>query len=198
MDYLVATHNKGKRDELVRILSPLGINVFLPDEKGITLSEPIEDADTFEGNALIKASAGCRESGMPCIADDSGLVVDALDGRPGVFTARYHGEETPYREKMMFLLDEMKDVPDEKRTARFVCAAACVFPNGTHTVVRGTCEGKIGFEIVGEKGFGFDPVFTVGGRSFAELTDGEKDAISHRGNALKKLSEELSKIVGEG
>ena len=122
MDYLVATHNKGKRDELVRILSPLGIRVFLPEEKGITLSEPVEDADSFEGNALIKARAGCRESGMPCIADDSGLCVDALDGRPGVFTARYHGEKTPYREKMEFLLDEMKNVPAEKRTARLVCS----------------------------------------------------------------------------
>lgn len=194
MDYLVATHNKGKRDELVRILSPLGIRVFLPEEKGITLSEPVEDADSFEGNALIKARAGCRETGMPCIADDSGLCVDALDGRPGVFTARYHGEETPYREKMEFLLDEMKNVPDEKRTARFVCAAACVFPDGTETAVRGTCEGRIGYAIVGEKGFGFDPVFEVGGRSFAELSDSEKDAISHRGNALGKLSAELAKL----
>lgn len=194
MDYLVATHNKGKRDELVRILSPLGIRVFLPEEKEITLSEPVEDADSFEGNALIKARAGCRESGMPCIADDSGLCVDALDGRPGVFTARYHGEETPYREKMEFLLDEMKNVPAEKRTARFVCAAACVFPDGTETAVRGTCEGRIGYAIVGEKGFGFDPVFEVGGRSFAELSDSEKDAISHRGNALGKLSAELAKL----
>ncbi len=194
MDYLVATHNKGKRDELIRILSPLGIHVFLPDEKGITLSEPEENADSFEGNALIKARAGCRESGMPCIADDSGLCVDALDGRPGVFTARYHGESTPYREKMAFLLDEMKNVPEEKRTARFVCAAACVFPDGREIAVRGTCEGKIGYAATGEKGFGFDPVFEYGGRSFAELTDGEKDAVSHRGDALKKLSAELAKI----
>lgn len=194
MDYLVATHNKGKRDELVRILSPLGIHVFLPSEKGIFLSEPVEDADSFEGNALIKARAGCKESGMVCIADDSGLCVDALGGRPGVFTARYHGEDTPYREKMTYLLEEMKDIPEEKRTARFVCAAACVFPDGTETVVRGTCEGKIGFEIIGEKGFGFDPVFEVGGKSFAELSDSEKDAVSHRGNALKKLADELSRI----
>lgn len=197
MDYLVATHNKGKRDELVRILAPLGINVFLPSEKGITLSEPEENADDFEGNALIKARSGCRESGMPVIADDSGLCVDALGGRPGIYTARYHGENTPYRDKMTFLLEELKDVPDEKRTARFVCAAACVFPNGTEIVVRGTCEGKIGYEIVGEKGFGFDPVFDVGGRSFAQLSDSEKDAISHRGNALKKLSAELSRISGK-
>ncbi len=195
MDYLVATHNKGKRDELVRILSPLGIHVFLPNEKDIILSEPVEDADSFEGNALIKAKAGCRESGMPCIADDSGLCVDALDGRPGVFTARYHGESTPYREKMEFLLDEMKNVPDEKRTARFVCAAACVFPDGREVTVLGTCEGKIGYAVVGDKGFGFDPVFEYGGRSFAELSDSEKDAVSHRGNALKKLSAELAKIM---
>ena len=194
MDYLVATHNKGKRDELVRILSPLGIKVHLPDEIGIALSEPVEDADSFEGNALIKARNGCKESGLPCIADDSGLCVDALGGRPGVYTARYHGEETPYREKNLFLLEEMKDVPDEKRTARFVCAAACVFPDGTEIVVRGVCEGKIGYKITGEHGFGFDPVFMVDKGSFAELSPEEKDKISHRGQALEKLSAELSAI----
>lgn len=191
MDYLVATHNKGKRDELMRILSPLGISVFLPSEKGIELSEPIEDGETFEENALIKARSGCKESGMPTIADDSGLVVDALDGRPGIYTARYHGEETSYHDKMMFLLDEMKNVPDEKRTARFVCAAACVYPDGREIVVRGTCEGYIGHEICGSGGFGFDPVFMVGDRSFAELSADEKDSISHRGNALKKLAGEI-------
>ncbi len=195
MDFLIATHNKKKREELHRILAPLGVNVYLASEKGIDLKEVEETGATFEENAMLKAVSGCKDGNMPCIADDSGLCVDALDGRPGVYSARYHGEDTPYPEKMGFLLDELKDVPDEKRTARFVSTVACVFPDGRSFTVRGECEGKIGHEMRGANGFGFDPVFMVGEKSFAELSSEEKDAISHRGNSLRALAEELKKYI---
>ena len=184
-----------KREELHRILAPLGIRVVLASEIGVELTEVEETGETFEENALLKAVSGCRDAGIPCVADDSGLCVDALDGRPGVYSARYCGEETPYPEKMARLLDEMKDVPPEKRTARFVSVAACAFPDGTSFTVRGACEGRIGYEQRGDNGFGFDPVFMVGDRSFAELTTAEKDAISHRGNSLRQLAEKLQEII---
>lgn len=195
MDFLIATHNKKKREELHRILAPLGVNVWLASEKGIELREVEETGTTFEENAMLKAVSGCEDGHMPCIADDSGLCIDALDGRPGLFSARYHGEDTPYPEKIGYLLEEMKDVPDEKRTARFVSTVACVFPDGRSFTVRGECEGKIGYEMIGSNGFGFDPVFMVGDRSFAEFTSEEKDAISHRGNSLRALAEELKKYI---
>lgn len=195
MDFLIATHNKKKREELHRILAPLGVNVYLASEKGVELREVEETGGTFEENAMLKAVSGCEDGKMPCIADDSGLCVDALDGRPGVYSARYHGEDTPYPEKIAYLLDELKDTPDEERTARFVSTVACVFPDGRSFVVRGECEGKIGYEMKGSNGFGFDPVFMVGEKSFAELTPDEKDAISHRGNSLRALAEELKKYI---
>ncbi len=195
MDFLIATHNMKKREELHRILSPLGINVFLDHEKGINLSDVEETGETFSENALLKARSGCKESGMPCIADDSGLMVDALDGRPGVYSARYMGEDTPYPEKMTYLVKELEGVQDENRTARFVSCAAVVFPDGREYTVTGTCEGKIGYTPKGTNGFGFDPIFFVDDRSFAELSSEEKDAISHRGNSLRKLKEKLAEIV---
>ena len=195
MDFLIATHNKKKREELHRILSPLGVNVFLDYEKGIELSDVDETGETFSENALLKAREGCKESGMPCIADDSGLMVDALDGRPGVYTARYMGEDTPYTEKMDALVKELEGVPEEKRTARFVSCAAVVFPDGREFTVTGTCEGFIGYEQKGDKGFGFDPIFYMDGKSFAEFSPEEKDAVSHRGKSLKALKEKLSEII---
>ncbi len=195
MDFLIATHNMKKREELHRILSPLGINVFLDYEKGIELSDVEETGETFAENALLKARSGCKESGMPCIADDSGLMVDALDGRPGVYSARYMGEDTPYSEKMAHLVKELEGVAEEKRTARFVSCAAVVFPDGREYTVTGKCEGKIGYTPAGNNGFGFDPIFYVGDKSFAELSAEEKDAISHRGNSLRALKEKLSEII---
>lgn len=191
MDFLIATHNMGKRDELQRILLPLGINVLVAEEAGISLTEAEETGATFEENAMIKALSALNDSNMPCIADDSGLEVDALGGRPGIYTARYGGEELSYPDKIKKLVEEMKDIPDEKRTARFVSAIACVFPDGRSLTVRGECEGKIGFVPYGNGGFGFDPIFYYNGKSFAELSAQDKDAVSHRGNSLRKLCEAL-------
>ncbi len=159
------------------------------------LHEVAETGSTFEENAMLKAVSGCVDSMMPCIADDSGLCIDFLDGQPGVYSARFLGEDTPYPEKIAKIVELMRDVPPEKRTARFVSAVACVFPDGRRFTVRGVCEGTIGFEPKGENGFGYDPIFYVGERSFAELTAEEKDAVSHRGNALRALEAELKKIL---
>ncbi len=198
MDFLIATHNMKKRDELQRILSPLGVHVLTADEAGVDLTDVEETGTTFEENALLKARSGCKEGKMPCIADDSGLCVDALDGAPGVYSARFageHGNDDKNNEKLLSLLS---DVPPEKRTARFVSTVACVFPDGRELVVRGECEGKIGYEKRGENGFGYDPLFYVGERTFAEFTPEEKDAVSHRGNALRALTEALPAYLNKG
>ena len=198
MDFLIATHNMKKRDELQRILSPLGVHVLTADEAGVVLTDVEETGTTFEENALLKARSGCKEGKMPCIADDSGLCVDALDGAPGVYSARFageHGNDDKNNEKLLSLLS---DVPPEKRTARFVSTVACVFPDGRELVVRGECEGKIGYEKRGENGFGYDPLFYVGERTFAEFTPEEKDAVSHRGNALRALTEALPAYLEKG
>lgn len=198
MDFLIATHNMKKRDELQRILSPLGVHVLTADEAGVDLTDVEETGTTFEENALLKARSGCKEGKMPCIADDSGLCVDALDGAPGVYSARFageHGNDDKNNEKLLSLLS---DVPLEKRTARFVSTVACVFPDGRELVVRGECEGKIGYEKRGENGFGYDPLFYVGERTFAEFTPEEKDAVSHRGNALRALTEALPAYLNKG
>ncbi|HXK84319.1 MAG TPA: RdgB/HAM1 family non-canonical purine NTP pyrophosphatase [Clostridiales bacterium] len=187
MKFLIASHNLKKRDELRRILSPLGIEVYTAEDLGIVLPEVEENGSTFEENAELKAVSGCEASGLPCIADDSGLVVDALEGRPGIYSARYAGEDTPYSEKIKVLLKEMENVSEEHRTARFVSVICCAFPDGKKIFVRGVCEGKIGFEPKGSNGFGYDPIFYYEGRSFAELSPEEKDAVSHRGKSLRGL-----------
>lgn len=197
MDFLIATHNKGKRDELQRILLPLGINVYIASEKGISLREVEETGETFAENALLKAKSGCEDGNMPCIADDSGLMVDALGGRPGVYSARYGGEEMPYPEKMKMLLSELENVPDNERTARFVSSICCAFPDGSIISANGKVEGKIGYVPAGDNGFGFDPIFYRGGKSFAQLSSSEKDSISHRGNALRELAEKLKELYGK-
>ena len=193
MKILIATHNKHKLSEMSRILGPMGYEVVTDTDLGFTLTEAEENGSTFLENARIKAESGCKESGIPCIADDSGLCVDALGGEPGVYSARYsgeHGDDKANNEKLLF---NLKDVPDEKRTARFMCSICVSFPDGSEITAEGTCEGKIGYEKRGSNGFGYDPLFMVGDRSFAELSAEEKDAISHRGNALKKLEKLLSK-----
>ncbi len=189
--FLIATHNMKKRNELYRILSPLGIDVKTAEQAGVEITDVDETGETFYENALLKAKSGCLESGMPCVADDSGLAVDYLAGAPGVYSARFsgeHGNDEKNNEKLLKLL---RDVPVEERTARFVSVVCCVFPNGDIITARGECEGYIGFEGKGDRGFGYDPIFMIGEKSMAELTDEEKDAISHRGNALRIISEKL-------
>lgn len=191
MKILIATHNKHKLTEMERILAPMGYEVVTDTDIGISLTDVEETGTTFIENARIKAESGCKESGLICIADDSGLCVDALDGAPGVYSARYSGEHGNDEANIIKLLEELKDVPDEKRTAHFQCSICVSFPDGSEITAHGKCEGKIGYEKRGENGFGYDPVFMVGDKSFAELTSAEKDAISHRGNALMALREKF-------
>lgn len=195
MDYIIASHNVKKRDELDRILNPLGIRVLFAEEAGVELTDAEETGTTFEENAFIKAESGCRESGMPCVADDSGLTVDYLDGAPGVYSARYsgvHGDDEANNQK---LLKALEGVPDEERGAAFVSAICCVFPDGRKITVRGECRGRIGYEPKGDGGFGYDPLFLPveynGELTMAELTAEQKDAISHRGKASRALAEIL-------
>lgn len=195
MKFIIATHNMKKRDELQRILFPLNIEVLTAEEAGVELIDVEETGVTFEENARLKAVSGCKESGMPCIADDSGLEVDALNGEPGVYSARYAGDHGNDAKNIEKLLENLKDVPDEKRTARFVSAVCCVFPDGRELTLRGTCEGVIAREVQGNGGFGYDPVFLYDGKSFGTFTAEEKDKVSHRGNSLRKLAEELPKYL---
>lgn len=192
MKFIIATHNQKKLKELSRILKPLGVQAVTAEELGVELEEIEETGSTFEENAMLKAAAACRQTGFPAVADDSGLEVDALHGAPGVLSARYAGDNATDADRNNKLLANMSGIPENKRTARFVCAICCVFPSGDTITARGECAGKIGFEPVGDKGFGYDPLFIVSnGQSFAELPDEEKDAISHRGSALKIFSARL-------
>jgi XTP/dITP diphosphohydrolase len=194
MTYIIATHNQNKQKELERILAPLNISVATAE-----LEEVEETGVTFAENAFLKAAAACSQTGMPAVADDSGLVVDALDGAPGVYSARYAGEGASDMDRIQKLLTNLKNVPEENRTAKFVCSVCCVYPNGDRIDVQGECSGKIAFEPQGNGGFGYDPVFLVDGKSFAQLSEAEKDQISHRGRALKKLAAKIrnDRIKGE-
>lgn len=182
-----ATNNENKLREAREILAPLGIEVLSQRDAGADC-DPEENGATFADNALIKAKAVYEIVKCPVIADDSGLCIDALDGRPGVFSARY----APNEEKCARILAEMKDVPDEKRTAYFECSIAYIDSDGCFTV-SGKCEGKIGYEERGTNGFGYDPIFLHGDSTLAEMSADEKNKISHRGNALNKLFNELKK-----
>ena len=190
-EFIIATNNKKKLTEIKRILAPLGIAPVTAADKGIDLGDVEETGSTFAENAYIKAKAAFDICGLPVIADDSGLCVDALGGRPGVYSARYGGHDSPYTVKIGMLLDELKDVPEKERTAHFSCAVCCILKSGEVISVEGRCDGEIAAAPSGDGGFGYDPVFTVNGRSFATLTDEEKDALSHRGNALRMLYHEL-------
>lgn len=189
--FIIATHNVKKLTELERILTPLGISVQTASQAGFTLPEVDETGTTFAENARLKAESAMRATGRPAVADDSGLMVDALGGAPGVYSARYAGPDASDRDRYEKLLRELADVPDDRRTARFVSAVCCVFPDGTSIDVTGACEGRIARAPRGDGGFGYDPVFLVGDRSYAELTAAEKDEISHRGRALRALQDAL-------
>ena len=196
MDKIIfATGNEHKMVEIRMILSDLGMQILSQREAGI-VADVVEDGSTFEENALIKATAiGKIARSMPgfehaiVLADDSGLEIDYLNKEPGIYSARYMGETTPYPIKNQKILDRLSGVPDDQRTARFVCAIAASFPDDTTEVVRGTMEGQIGHEIIGENGFGYDPIFFLPERgcTSAQLAPEEKNAISHRGNGLKRM-----------
>jgi XTP/dITP diphosphohydrolase len=186
---LIATQNQRKQTELKRNFAPRGVRVITPDFISLYLPSVEETEDSFVGNALLKARAACKFSKLPSVADDSGLCVDALGGEPGVFSARFAGEHGDDSANIQLLLEKLKDIPPEERTARFVCAAVCVYPDGTELVAEGVCEGKIALAPKGKGGFGYDPVFIPNGakRTMAQLCAEDKDAISHRGKALEQL-----------
>lgn len=191
---IFATGNENKMKEIREILGALPLEILSMKEAGVS-ADIVEDGKTFEENALIKARAICKLAGEMVLADDSGLEIDYLNKEPGIYSARYMGEDMSYHIKNKSLIDRLEGVPDEKRTARFVCAIAAVFPDGKELVVRGTVEGIIGYEEKGENGFGYDPIFYLPERgcTTAELTPEEKNSISHRGNALRLMKELLER-----
>ncbi len=201
MRIVFATGNAGKIREIKEILSDLDMDVVSMKEAGVTVDVE-ENGATYEENAMIKVRAVATALGEAgegadtiVMADDSGLEIDYLNKEPGIYSARYLGEDTSYRIKNQNLIDRLEGVEDEKRTARFVCAIAAMLPGGKELTTRGTIEGRIGYEERGEGGFGYDPIFYVPefGKSTAELSEEEKNAVSHRGRALRAMKEELKK-----
>ena len=188
-----ATGNENKMKEIRMILSDLGMEILSMKEAGVDVNI-VEDGSTFEENAMIKAGEIAKY--LPddiILADDSGLEIDYLNKEPGIYSARYMGEDTSYDIKNHALIQRLEGVPDEKRTARFVCAIAAALPDGTREVVRGTIEGRIGYEIAGEHGFGYDPIFYVPeyGCTTAQMEPELKNQLSHRGNALRLIKKVL-------
>ncbi|OAN14819.1 XTP/dITP diphosphatase [Exiguobacterium undae] len=198
MKIIVATRNAGKVNEFKEMLGRLGYDVeSLLDYE--TAPETDETGSTFEENAELKSREAAAYFGHAVLSDDSGLEVDALDGAPGVYSARFAGEDKSDEANNTLLLEKLADVPTEKRTARFVCALSLAKPSGETLTVRGTMEGTIGFERKGTNGFGYDPLFIIPSlnQTAAELTKSEKASISHRGQALRKLELALTTFLGE-
>lgn len=195
-EVIIATKNAGKAREFERMFKPLGYEVKTlldyPDFQDVE-----ETGSTFEENAILKAEAVSEAFGRMVIADDSGLIIDALGGKPGIYSARYAGEEKNDQKNMEKVLDELKNIPDHKRQARFYCALAVAAPGKTTITAAGTCEGHILREKRGTNGFGYDPIFFAEekDKAMAELMPEEKSLISHRANALKKLEELLPSFV---
>lgn len=189
--FVLATHNPGKLREMGEILGKFGVEVVSPGDLGLTVDVE-ETGATFAENAMLKAKAICKAANLPAIADDSGLCVDALNGGPGVYSARYGGEGLDDRGRYMLLLNNLRGQPT--RAAHFACAIACAFPGGKTLTAEGRCDGAIAFAPMGEGGFGYDPVFLVPekAKTFAQLTDAEKNEISHRGKALAAFAEKLA------
>ena len=186
MKFVIATHNQGKIVEFRRMLEPMGIEVVMAE-----LSEPDETGKTFGENAYIKAESACRETGLPAVADDSGLCVDYLDGAPGIYSARF---AEPGKRRLT-VLEKLHGVPEEQRGAHFVSAVCCVFPNGDRIDAEGKCFGAIAQESRGENGFGYDSIFVQDGRTFGEMSDQEKDARSHRGKAFEEFERKLKEYL---
>ena len=185
---IFATGNKNKMREIRDILSDLGMEILSMKEAGID-KEINEDGKTFEENALIKARAVAEDTDAVVLADDSGLEIDYLNKEPGIYSARYLGEDTPYSVKNAEILKRCEGVPEEKRGARFVCVIACAYPDGSVDTATGVIEGKLAYEPKGENGFGYDPIFFLPERgcTTGELEPEEKNAISHRGIAIRKM-----------
>lgn len=196
---VIASGNRKKVEEIRDMLEGTGWEVLSMVEAGADI-EIIEDGATFEENSYKKALEVMKITGMAAIADDSGLEVDALGGMPGVYSARFAGEKATDDNNNRKLLSMMKEVPEDERTARFVCAATAMFPDFSHLTVLGTCEGQILFEPAGAGGFGYDPLFFVTsyGRTFAELEPGVKNSISHRAKAFSELREKISDLSTKG
>ena len=196
MDKIVfATANEGKVKEIKEILADFSIEVVSLKEMNIT-TEVDENGTTFEENSLIKARAVSKLTGLPALADDSGLEVDYLDGAPGIYSARYLGRDTDYEYKNNYIIDKLKEAKGEERAARFVCVISLVLTDGREFVTKGIMEGRIGYEIKGENGFGYDPIFYLPeyGKTSAELTGEEKNKISHRGKALREMKDLIKNL----
>ena len=198
MKVILASKNQHKLTELSAILSQLGFEIALESEYGLDIDVE-ETGTTFEENSFLKAEAVMKASGLPVLADDSGLMVDALNGAPGVYSARY-GHKTSDEARTAFLLENMKDVPDGARTAKFVCVITCLWPDGRKIVARGECPGVIAREPHGENGFGYDPVFYLPERAmtYAELPGEEKNKISHRARALQDFCRKYQQMQENG
>lgn len=197
MKFIIATNNKKKLVEMERILKPLGIEAVSAKDAGVVLDEVDETGTTFGENAFLKANAAYIKTGMPAVADDSGICVDALGGRPGIFSARYSPEDCVTDEdRTAKILEEIQGVPDEKRGAHYTCAICCILPDGSKIEIEETCEGKIGYEFIGDGGFGYDPIFYFGDKTFAQISGEDKDKVSHRGKALRKLQAALREHFG--
>ncbi len=194
MKVILASKNQHKLTELSVILSQLGFEIALESEYGLDIDVE-ETGTTFEENSFLKADAVMKASGLPVLADDSGLMVDALDGAPGVYSARY-GHKASDKERTAYLLENMKDVPEERRGAKFVCVITCLFPDGRKIVARGECPGVIARAPHGENGFGYDPVFYLPelGMTYAELPSEQKNAISHRARALQDFCRKYQEV----
>ncbi len=194
--FVLATHNPGKLAEMKAILSGLGVEVLSPAEAGVEVDVE-ETGTTFAENAMLKAKAVCAAAGLPAIADDSGLCVDALNGGPGVYSARYGGEGLDDRKRCLLLLRNLRG--QTTRAAHFTCAVACAFPNGDALEAEGRCDGAIAFAPLGEGGFGYDPVFLLPekGKTFGQIGPEEKSAVSHRGKALAAFAGKLGTYLGK-
>lgn len=196
MRIIFATGNEGKMREIRMIMGDLGLEILSMKEAGIS-AEIEENGSTFEENALLKANGIAALCQDIVLADDSGLEIDALHKEPGIYSARYMGEETSYHVKNANLIQRLEGVADEARTARFVCAIAAVLPDGTELTTKATMEGRIGYEERGENGFGYDPIFYLPdyNKTTAELTAEEKNVLSHRGKALRLMKEQLKELL---
>ena len=199
MRVVLATQNAHKLVEMRRILDEAGLDIELVGtDQFPDLTDVVENGSTFAANALLKARSVCAETGLPAIADDSGLGVDALNGMPGIFSARWSGSHGDDLANLDLLLGQLTDVPDARRGAAFHCAAAVILPDGTERVVEGTIDGTLIREPRGTSGFGYDPIFVPVGesRTTAEMSAEEKDAISHRGRAMRALVPVLRDFLG--